>query len=148
VPEVRSEITIDAPPQRVYALAKDIEGLPAFLPNVESVTIRERTEDRAVTEWVGLVPEFKRAIRWTEEDIWDDGSMQCQFHLLSGDWDRYEGTWTFEPAGDGTRVQLVISYEYNVPLIGPLIKKLLQKLVARNADDTLAGLRRRAAGDQ
>ncbi len=64
----------------------------------------------------------------------------CHFHSLSGDWDRYEGLWTFTPEGDGTHVVLEISYDYNVPLIGALIKQLLAKLVQRNAEETLAGL--------
>ncbi len=147
MPDVHSELRIDAPPERVYELAKAVETFPEFLPNVQRVTIRERAGERTVSEWVGLVPEFKRTIRWVEEDIWDDSSLRCQFRSLSGDWDRYEGTWTFAPDGDGTRVSLDITYDYKVPLIGPLIQKLLRKLVARNADETLEGLRRRAAGE-
>jgi len=63
---------------------------------------------------------------------------------VSGDWDRYDGVWSFLAEGDGTHVTLDITYEYNVPLIGPLIKKLLHKLVARSADETLEGLRKMA----
>lgn len=153
MPEVEAEIVIPASPARVYELAKDVERFPEFLPNVQQVVVRERAGatlragERTVTEWVGLVPEFKRTIRWTEEDIWDDPSRTCRFRSLSGDWDRYQGVWSFEPDSDGTRVRLHISYEYNVPLIGPLIKKLLRKLVARNAEETLEGLRRRALGE-
>jgi ribosome-associated toxin RatA of RatAB toxin-antitoxin module len=147
VPDVHSELLIDSPPHAVYALAKDVEGLPEFLPNVQSVAIRERDGDRTVSEWVGLVPEFRRTIKWVEEDTWDDEAMTCGFRSLSGDWDRYEGWWIFAAEGEGTRVSLHISYDYNVPLIGPLIQKLLQKLVQRNAEETLDGLRRRAAGE-
>ena len=147
MPEVHSEITISAPPERVYQLARDVESFPEFLPNVQSVTVRERVGERTVSEWVGLVPEFRRTIRWIEEDVWDDQAWQCRFRSLSGDWDRYQGKWTFAPEGGGTRVTLDISYEYDVPLIGPLIRKLLHKLVARNADETLEGLRRRAGGE-
>jgi ribosome-associated toxin RatA of RatAB toxin-antitoxin module len=147
VPDVHSEIVIGFPPQRVYELAKNVESFPEFLPNVQRVTIREREGPRTVSEWVGLVPEFRRTIRWVEEDLWDDGGLRCRFRSLSGDWDRYEGTWVFAREGEGTRVSLDISYDYNVPLIGPLIQKLLRKLVARNADETLEGLRRRAAGE-
>jgi len=147
VPDVRSELTIDSPPQNVYALAKDVERLADVLPNVQSVTIRERDGSRVVSEWVGLVPEFRRTIKWVEEDVWDDENMRCQFRSLSGDWDRYEGSWTFVADGARTRASLTISYDYNVPLIGPLIQKLLRKLVQRNAEETLDGLRRRAMGE-
>jgi ribosome-associated toxin RatA of RatAB toxin-antitoxin module len=147
VPEVQSEVIIDSPPRRVYEVAKDVESFPAFLPNVQSVAIRERDGGRTVSEWVGLVPEFKRVIRWVEEDIWQEEALRCRFRSLSGDWDRYEGAWTFIPEGSGTRVSLDISYDYRVPLIGPLIQKLLRKLVARNADEMLAGLRQRVTGE-
>jgi ribosome-associated toxin RatA of RatAB toxin-antitoxin module len=143
VPEVSSEIVIAAPPKRVYELAKEVESFPDYLPNVEAVSIRSREGNRTVSEWVGLVPEFRRTIRWVEEDVWDDTALRCQFRLVSGDWDRYQGEWAFAAAGEGTQVRLTIVYEYNVPLVGPLIKKLLHKLVARNAQETLEGLRRR-----
>ncbi len=144
MPEVASEMVIAAPVERVYRLAKDVEGLAEFLPNVERVTIREREGSRTVSEWLGRVPEFGRSIRWVEEDLWEEAEMRCEFRLLSGDWDRYQGEWRFAREGDGTRVGLKIEYEYNVPLIGALLKKLLHKLVARTVEETLAGLRARA----
>jgi ribosome-associated toxin RatA of RatAB toxin-antitoxin module len=145
VPDVHAEILIEAPPEHVYAVAKDVERFAEFLPNVEQVTIREREGNRVVSEWVGLVPEFKRTLRWVEEDLWDDAALACRFRCLSGDWDRYEGTWTFALEDGQARVRLDISYDYNVPLIGPLIKQLLRKLVARNAEETLTGLKRQVA---
>jgi len=144
VPEVHSELFIDAPVDRVYELAQDIERLPEFLPNVERVTVQRREEGKVLSEWVGRVPEFNRNIAWVEEDVWDEAARRCQFKCLSGDWDKYDGSWTFAEEGSGTRVVLDICYEYNVPLIGALIKKLLQKLVARSADETLEGLRQMA----
>jgi len=144
VPEVTAEIHIAADPNRVYGLARDIERFPEFLPNVQSVAITARDGNRVVSEWVGLIPEFKRTLRWTEEDVWDDVGRACRFRLLSGDWDRYDGLWTFQARDGGTLVRLEIGYDYNVPLIGPLIKQLLRKLVQRNADGTLAGLKRQA----
>jgi ribosome-associated toxin RatA of RatAB toxin-antitoxin module len=145
VPDIHSEILIDAPVELVYALAKDIERLPEFLPNVERVTITERDGNRLISEWIGLVPEFKRKLSWVEEDVWDDAASCCTFTFVSGDWDKYDGVWAFAAEGAGTRVTLDISYEYNVPLIGALIKKLLHKLVQRSAEETLEGLQKMAA---
>jgi uncharacterized membrane protein len=147
VPEVHSEVVIDAPAERAYSLAKEVERLPEYLPNVERVTVLSREGNRTVSEWVGLVPEFKRTLRWQEEDIWDDAARRCEFRAVSGDWDRYQGVWAFEAQGEQTRVTLDINYEYNVPLIGALIKKLLHGLVARSARETLEGLRQRAEGE-
>jgi len=145
LPDVHSEITVKAPPARVYSLAKEVERLPEYLPNLEKVVVRSREGNRTVSEWVGLVPEFKRKLKWVEEDVWDDDALVCTFRATSGDWTKYQGAWSFHAQGEDTLVKLDIGYEYNGPLVGPLIKKLLHKLVARNADETLEGLRRRVA---
>ncbi len=146
MPQVYSELLIVAPVERVYSLAKQVERLSDFIPNIERVTIQSRDGDRTVSEWVGRIPEFNRTIAWVEEDDWDDAARRCDFRLVSGDWDRYDGVWRFASEGDATRVGLTINYEYNVPLIGPLIRKLLHRLVVRSADETLAGLRALAEG--
>lgn len=146
MPEVTAEIHIGAQPDQVYGLAKNIERFPEFLPNVQKVTVTERDGSRVVSEWAGLVPEFRRTIKWTEEDHWDDEARSCCFRLLRGDWDRYDGRWTFEARDGGTLVRLEIRYEYNVPLVGPLIRRLLRKLVQRNAEETLVGLKQQATG--
>ncbi|MFB3882168.1 MAG: type II toxin-antitoxin system RatA family toxin [Armatimonadota bacterium] len=145
MPEVQAELVIEAPVARVYELAKQVERLPEFLPSLERVTIQLREGNRTISEWVGLIPEFRRKIAWVEEDLWDDEARRCEFRSVSGDWDRYEGVWTFAERGDRTEVSLSISYQYDVPLIGALIRKLLHKLVERSARETLEGLRKMAA---
>lgn len=143
MPTVQADIVIPASPEVVYRAAQDIEGLVDFLPDVEEIHVLSRDGPRVRSAWVGRVPEFHRNIRWTEEDEWVDAERLCRFRALEGDWDRYEGVWTFAGHPNGARVELVIDYEINVPLIGPLIKKLLQKLVQRNAEEMLDALKRR-----
>mgnify|MGYP005840202821 CR=1 FL=1 len=146
MPDVHSELVMPAPLERVWEAARAVERFSEFLPNVKQVVVRAREGERTVTEWEGLVPEFRRTIRWVEEDRWDETARRCEFHAISGDWDRYEGVWSFTTEGDRTRVVLDIGYDYRVPLIGPLIQKLLHKLVVRNAEEMLEGLRRQVAG--
>ena len=63
MPEVRAETLIRQAPSHVYAAAKEVERLPEFLPSLEQVTIRSREGNITTSEWVGLVPEFKRKTR-------------------------------------------------------------------------------------
>lgn len=42
MPEVRAERYIPAPPEKVYALAKDLEGLKPYLKEVESLKVLSR----------------------------------------------------------------------------------------------------------
>ncbi len=141
---VESSIRIQAPVEIVYEIARDIESFPEFMDDVEEVEILERNENRQVSRWVGRIEEFNRNIEWVEEDYWDPEERSCRFFMTEGDFTSYEGTWTFEEDDGGTLAKLTVDYEYNVPLIGALIKKLLHKKVQQNCDNMLEAIRRRA----
>lgn len=143
MPEMDLEQVVAAPLERVYAVARDIERFPEFMPSVSSVKITEQGS-RQVSEWVGYIPEFKRYLKWTEEDFWDDEKHTCRFQAISGDWDRYEGVWEFESRGGQTLMRLHVGYDFNVPLIGALIQGVLAKLVRKSSEAMMAGIAQRA----
>ncbi|MGC8863631.1 MAG: type II toxin-antitoxin system RatA family toxin [Armatimonadota bacterium] len=148
MPEVKSSVEINGPIDKVYALAKDVESFPEFMPDVKSVTVLERSDDgrRTVTEWVGIVKEFRTTVRWTEEDIWDDDAHTCTFKLVKGDYSRYSGRWTFTDLGGRTRFDSEIDFEYDIPLVGPLIKGIVAKKMKENVDNILAAIKTRVEG--
>lgn len=147
---VRSSIEIDGPLEQVYALAKDIESFPEFMPDLKSVKIVERSEDgnRVVSEWVGVVKEFKTLVKWTEEDTWNDAAHTCTFRLVKGDYSKYSGEWRFTELGGRTRFESEIEVEYDVPLIGALIKGLIAKKMKENVDNMLAAIKARVEAAQ
>ncbi len=148
MPQITVTTHVDAPLETVYGLAKDIERLPEFDENLESVKIVEREGSRTVSAWVGVVREFRQKIKWSEADEWDDEQHICRFAQTKGDFDRYEGTWTFAAEGDRrTRIDLELEYEYNVPLIGPLIKNLLHKKTQQASEGIMAAIKAMAEGN-
>ena len=144
MPTVTSETIINAPVERVYEIARDIERFPEFMDDVDEVEILEQTDERQVSRWAAAVKEFNRQIKWTEEDFWSAEDRTCEFAMLEGDFSEYSGTWRFEPEGEGTRATLVVNYAYNVPLIGALIQKVLQKKMQENCDSMLAAIKAEA----
>lgn len=149
MPTIDLSIWINAPVEKVYAIAKEVERFPEVMPDLESVKVLERSEDgsRTVTEWVGLVREFNNMrVKWTEEDIWNDEAHTCHFRLLKGDLQKMEGEWRFTAEDVGTRFHSRIEYEYNVPLLGALVKNLIHKKLEQNVQMVLDGIRTRAEG--
>ena len=144
MPTVESRISVAAPVDRVYETARDIEAFPEFMDDVVEVTILERTPERQVSKWVGLIKEFNRKINWTEEDFWNEEARTCEFRMLEGDYTSYSGTWSFEAEGEGCAATLVVNYEYSVPLLGPLIKNLLLKKMQSNCDSMLGAIKAKA----
>ena len=145
MPRVENEIVIAADVETVYHTAKDVERFPEFMPDVKSLRVLERGEDgrRTVVEWVGLIPEFKLSVKWVEEDHWDDAAHTCDFELVSGDFKSYSGRWEFASTPGGTRFASLVDYEYDIPLIGPLIKALILKKMRENVDRLQAALKER-----
>jgi len=137
---VEASIEIRAPLDTVYQQAKDVEAFPDFMPDLQSVRVLERSNSGTVTEWVGLVQ--GRKVRWVEEDHWDDAQHVCRFRQREGDFTKYEGTWSFSTTGNETRTSLVVEFELDLPLAGPLLSNLLRVLVRKNLESMLGGLKR------
>jgi ribosome-associated toxin RatA of RatAB toxin-antitoxin module len=142
MPRVEAAATIDAPLDVVYALAKDVERFPEFMPDLDTVRVLERAGNRTVTEWAGRAQ--GRRIRWIEEDEWDDAARVCTFRQREGDFDRYEGTWSFTGGGEAAHTRLVVDFDLNVPLIGALLTNLVGMLMRKNCENMLSALRDRA----
>lgn len=136
---VEATTVIGAPRDRVYAMAKDVERFPQFMPDLESVTVLERTPSGTLTQWVGVVQ--GRKIRWVEEDAWDDAAYTCRFRQRTGDFSRYEGSWVFEATPGGTRTSLAVDFELDIPLAGALLSSLVKVLMRKNCESMLAALK-------
>ena len=150
LPKVQSSIEINGAIEEVYALAKRIEEFPEFMQDVKSVKVLERSEDgcKTISEWVGIVKEFKTTIKWTEQDIWDDSAKTCVFSLVKGDYSKYSGVWHFVDLGGKTRFDSEIEVEYDVPMIGALIKGIIAKKMKENVDNMLAAVKQKVENKQ
>jgi ribosome-associated toxin RatA of RatAB toxin-antitoxin module len=146
MPTVSNTVRIAAPPDRVYAIARDVERFPDFMPEVQRITVLEASEDgtRQVVQWVGLIPAFRLTVKWTEEDLWDDAARTCRFRQVEGDFSEYHGTWRFEAEEGGTRFDSEVHYELEIPTIGPLIRGVVRKIMTDNVDRLQAALKKRA----
>lgn len=151
MPRLESTITIDAPRDAVIAVARDNSRFPEFMNEVKSLTVTETSADglRVISDWVGLVPRFALTVRWTEEDIWDLDAGTCTFRQLKGDYDEFAGMWTFTADGESrTRFDSYLDYRLEIPLVGGVVKALVQKLIQSNLDATLAAIKARCESSQ
>jgi ribosome-associated toxin RatA of RatAB toxin-antitoxin module len=144
MPTVETTIWIDAPVEKVYAIAKDSERYPEYMKAVESLVVTSREGSRVVADWVGLITQFNLRVRWTQEEIWDDATTSSKFSQLKGDYDKMEGTWKFSEENGGTRFDQFLDYEYNVPTLGPLVKKLILHLVKTQLEAANEAIKKRA----
>lgn len=144
MPNVKTSVWIDAPLDRVYAIARDNRAFPDFMEDVDSLEVTNETETQVVSDWVGRVPAFNLKVRWTQQDNWDHENHTCTFIQLKGDYDKMVGVWKFSAEGEGTRFESDLDYEYSVPGLGPLVGKVIYGLVVKNIEGVLGAIKKRA----
>lgn len=144
MPTVETTVWINAPLEHVYEIAKDNESFPEFMEDLISLTVIEKEGNRTVSEWVGLIKQFRVKVRWTQEDIWDDDAHTCKSTQVKGDYDKLDALWEFKEENGGTRFNSFVEYEYNVPTLGILVKKVIHGIVVKNLDNTLKAIKDRA----
>lgn len=147
MPKIEQSITISAPVDRVFDIARNVEAFPQFMADLKSLVVKERSPDgkRTITEWVGIIREFKMTIKWTQEDLWDTALHRDDFNMLSGDMDSMSGYWLFTAQdAENTTFESVVNYEYNVPLIGAMVQNLIKKKMTENLQATMDAIKRRA----
>lgn len=147
MPTVETTTWINAPLEKVYAIAKDSAAYPEYMKEVQSVTVVEREGSRQVADWVGVVPTFGLKVRWRQEEIWDDATHSSRYRQLEGDYDKLEGAWAFREENGGTRFDQTLDYEYNVPTLGPLVKKVIHSIVVKNLEAINDAFRNRAENE-
>ena len=144
MPIVETTVWINAPLEKVYEIAKDNAKYPDYMKDVVSITPVEQEGNRLIADWVGLIPQFRLKVRWRQEETWDDATHSSVFHQVKGDYDKFEGRWAFSAENDGTRFVQFLDYEYNVPTLGPLVKKVIHAIVVKNLDNVNEAFRKRA----
>ncbi len=136
------ERIVHAPVEKVFSIAHQVEQFPEWLDYVTAIRVMERSEDGKVviSEWEASVPMFGLKAKWVERDEWDEEGKVCRFTLQEGDLDKYDGDWYFEPHPEGTKMRLVVNYEYRVPIGGALVQQLVRKIVEQMAQKLLEGI--------
>lgn len=144
MPTVNTSVWINAPLDRVYAIARDNRSFPDFMEDVESLVIVSEEGNIIVSDWVGKVPAFGLKVRWTQQDVWDHDAHTCEFTQVKGDYDKMIGSWKFTEEKEATRFDSVLEYEYVVPGLGTLVGKVIYGLVVKNMEGVLGAIKSRA----
>lgn len=151
--DIVSQRRIARPIDAVYSAAKQAERFAAVLPDVDKVTVLEDDgQGTVVTKWEGTVSlgPLTRRITWTERDVWDDAGRRCDFKLIEGDMKRFDGSWDFSPGADSdgaahTDVTLKVDFELGIPVLGPMVNKIVDQLMQKNCDQLVEALEKLSA---
>lgn len=136
--EVRRAVTIQATPEEVYAVWRDLRNLPRFMEHVKSVEI----EDERISRWV--IQEGPKTLSWRAEITEDTPGRRLRWRSLAGAAIENEGVVDLYEAtgGRGTVVEVRIRYKPpgGVFVMG-VFNGMLRKLPGLQLAEELARLR-------
>lgn len=139
MPYVEVSISVGCTRDKIYPILKDMEKYPAFMTDLVSVEVLERTGNTTVTKWVSNVD--GRVIKWTELDTFDDESMHISYNQIDGDLKKMAGEWILTPTPEGTDIKLTVDFEFGIPMISGLLNPILKKKVRENSMNMLKAVK-------
>ncbi|HEX6971806.1 MAG TPA: aromatase/cyclase [Limnochordia bacterium] len=140
MPFVERSIVARGDKETMYALAKDMESFPQFMPDVEEVRVLERGPNYTITAW--KVHIVGRRFEWTERDEFDDARCHITYRQTGGDLKKFEGEWRFEEDGDGgVKITLTVDFDLGMPMLAGMINPVLVKAVQMNSDKMLQAIK-------
>ena len=134
---VEKAVTIDAPPEQIYAFWRNFENLPRFMHNLESVTVH----DHQRSHWVAKGPAGTK-VDWEAEIINEIPNELIGWRSIDGSKVDNAGSVHFTPAGDrGTEVKVVLRYDPPAGVFGATVSKILGEDPAVNVQEDLRRLK-------
>lgn len=118
----RTAMTINKDRDELYRFWRDLENLPRFMNQIESV---HRSGERE-SHWVARGPAGVR-LEWDAETVDDRPGERISWRSLPGSRVESRGTVEFEeaPSGQGTEVRLRMEYRPPAGVAGALAAKLI-----------------------
>jgi uncharacterized membrane protein len=104
--KIDESIVVNAPPDRVYAVWRNLENLPRLLSHVERVEVLDQTHSRWTVRGPAGAP-----VSWEAELINDKPGEIIAWRTTESPLVSHAGSVTFEPAGTGTRVGVSLQYD-------------------------------------
>lgn len=148
---IRVKQVVCAPPDAVYALARDVHLYPSYMPTLQRIEVLEADPDGlgSRTRWHAEHKLFsaKRTMTWVQRDRWDPGARSCLFELDPAEPGRYKklkGRWLFTPHAAGAELIVDVDFILDHPALNPAIHRILDRLMAHNNRTLLKAMKRTA----
>jgi uncharacterized membrane protein len=137
--KVHKKIEIKAPVNKVYSFIEDPKNHPEWITNM--IEVKDSTGSGVGTHYNWS---WKMAgVRVNGEATYIEDVPNKRIKLESKGGITSTWTYSFEPHGDATILDLDIEYEIPVPVLGKLAEKVLLKHNERDADMALGNLKDR-----
>lgn len=126
--EHNEEIISKYSAEQIYALVKDVESYPEFVPWCTGARIKEKTDEWIIAD---LIVGFKGfSEQYTSKVHLLDNEIDIEY--LKGPFSHLENRWLFEDLPDGgTKVSFMIKFKFKSKILQALIGGLFDVAVMK-----------------
>ncbi|MFJ8140035.1 type II toxin-antitoxin system RatA family toxin [Streptomyces sp. NPDC096013] len=126
-------------PSHAYRRISDFGRYPELTTTVRAVEVQPpRPDGSVVSAWT--VAFRDGLMRWTERDTFSPATLSIAFEQLSGDFERFEGSWACEPHRDGTTVTFRASFDLGIPTLAEILDPVAESTLRANIEKIMQGL--------
>ena len=145
MPEVKIDLEIQAPVDRVWETIIDIEHYQDSMDSVRSIEIvKELNEHLRRVAWSVLLK--GSILEWEEEERIDPEAYTVSFKQLRGDLEHFDGRWALEATSpERTKVVFEVEFEIGIPMLAEMLNPVAQRSLKENCTEMLQGIERAAA---
>ena len=128
--QATEQITIDAPPQRVFDVALDFERYPVWAADIKEVEVEERDDEDRGTSVRYRTAAMGQSARYTLAYDYSDAPHSMAWKLTEGNIMRVlDGSYTFDASNGGTLVTYHLEVELLIPMPGFVKRRAEAKIM-------------------
>lgn len=132
--------------RRAYAMMKNVEDYPAYMPSINSITVLERRENKMTTHWDAEIE--GAPIRWVQQIQMNDSTREIIFKTTEGDFDVFQGKWQVGESDGQVFLKLSVQYKLGIPIIEEVLGPILKDKITTNSEMMLKAIADRLAEDK
>ncbi len=128
---IETSLWVDHPPEEVWPVLLDYDGLASYMPNVDSSRVIHRNSSRVLVRQVGSTRFiFKKTLRFILAFRRLDAE-RVSFRQVQGDFEQFLGTWSVRPVEGGSLIGYVARIRQSMGLPGFLVNHVIKRDVQR-----------------
>ena len=145
-------IDMDAPPDLVYRLARDVTRWERLLPHYSRSSVVRDDGDVLVCDFVARRPFLPVLglgipVTWRSRTWHEPETRRLRFVHVAGATKGMDVTWTIEPAGGGTRVDIAHDFWPRIPGFAGFVDRVFTRPIAGRTLATFKALAEVLASD-
>jgi len=120
-----------------------MEKFPNFMRDVKSLRIVKRVnEGHFITLWEIEID--GAPVNWKEEVFFDEVNAQIRFHMMEGNYKKYQGAWLMQNHRHNTRLSLEVEFDWGIPILEKYVGKALESKARRALRGMLQAIKKEA----